>query len=67
VLLIDGTAGGVWHQRRSGSRIDITVEPLEPLDAAQRRALDAQVERVGEILEARPRLEIGTVTVGPHA
>nr|BFE79085.1 hypothetical protein GCM10020093_016860 [Planobispora longispora] len=28
VLLVDGVVAGVWHQRRSGRRIDITVEPL---------------------------------------
>ena len=29
VLLVDGVVAGLWHQRRSGRRIDITVEPLE--------------------------------------
>jgi hypothetical protein len=67
VFLIDGAVAGVWHQRRSGPTLDITVEPLVPLNARRRRELDEQVERVGEILEARPRLSIGTVTVGGHA
>jgi hypothetical protein len=67
VLLIDGVAAGVWHQRRSGRRIEIRVEPLEELTAAQRRGLDDQVERVGEILEGVPQLTIGTVTIGAHA
>jgi hypothetical protein len=67
VLLIDGAVAGVWHQRRSGSTLDITVEPLVPLSARRRRELDDQGERVGQILEARPRLAIGTVTVGAHA
>jgi hypothetical protein len=67
VLLIDGVAAGVWHQRRSGRRIEITVEPLGKLTAAQRRELDDQVERVGEILEGKSQLTIGTVTVGAHA
>jgi hypothetical protein len=67
VLLIDGVVAGVWHQRRSGSKIAITVEPLEALSAAQRRALDEQVERVGAILEGTPDLTIGRVTVGAHA
>lgn len=67
VLLVDGRVSGVWHQRRSGSKIDVTVEPLRDLTPAQLRELDEQVERVGEVLEARPRLTIGTVTVGPHA
>lgn len=67
VLLVDGTVGGVWHQRRTGSRIDITVEPLEPLDATRRAALDEQVERVGQVLQGSPRLTIGKVNVGAHA
>jgi hypothetical protein len=67
VLLIDGTVAGVWRQRRSGQRLDITVEPLAELTTAQRHALDEQVERIGEILEGKPRLTLGPVTVGPHA
>jgi DNA glycosylase AlkZ-like len=67
VLLIDGVVAGVWQQRRSGRKLDITVEPLVPLTPAQRRELDEQVERVGAILEGTPRLTIGTVTVGSHA
>lgn len=54
VLLIDGIAGGVWHQRRSGRKVAITVEPFEPLTAQQRRELDAQVQRIGEFLAATP-------------
>ena len=67
MLLVDGVVAGVWHQRRSGRKLDITVEPLEPLTPAQRRELDEQVERVGVILEGTPQLTIGTVTVGSHA
>jgi len=67
VLLIDGVVAGVWHQRHSGRKIAITVEPLETLTAAQRHELGEQVKRVGEILEGTPQLTIGTVTVGAHA
>jgi len=68
VLLIDGTVAGVWRQRRSGQRLDITVEPLAELTTAQRHELDQQVEeRIGQILEGKPRLTLGPVTVGPHA
>jgi hypothetical protein len=67
VVLIDGTVAGVWHQRRSGRKIAVTVEPFGRLSAARRRALEEQVERVGEILEAEPAMSIGPVTVGPHA
>src|SRR5262249_38841570 len=47
VLLVDGVVGGVWHQRRSGQRLDITVEPLRPLTKRQRRELDDEIELVG--------------------
>jgi hypothetical protein len=67
VLLVDGVAAGIWHQRRSGKRLDITVEPFSPLNAGQRRELDAQIEWIGRFLEGTPRLTIGSVTVGPHA
>ncbi len=67
VLLVDGEAAGVWHQRRSGRRIAVTVEPLDRLPAARRRALEGEVERLGEIMEGRAELTVGPVTVGPHA
>jgi hypothetical protein len=67
VLLVDGVAAGVWHQRRSGRRLDFTVEPLVALGARRRRELDEQVERVAAFLEGRPELKIGPVTVGSHA
>lgn len=67
VLLVDGTVAGVWHQRRSGRTLDITVEPFGRLTASQRRELDDQVARVGRVLEGQPRMTIGTVTVGGHA
>jgi hypothetical protein len=67
VMLIDGVSAGLWHQRRSGRHLDITVEPFEPLSQEQRRGLDRQIERIAEFLEGAPRLAIGAVTVGPHA
>lgn len=67
VLLVDGVVGGLWHQRRSGSRVAITVEPFGRLPKARLRELDEQVARVGTILAATPSLTIGDVTVGGHA
>ena len=67
VVLIDGVVRGVWQQRRSGARLAITVEPFGRLTAAQRGAVDDQVARIGEVLEARASWTIGEVTVGPHA
>ena len=45
----------------------LAVEPLNPLTATQRRQLDDQVNRIGEILQGKPELTIGPITVGPHA
>jgi hypothetical protein len=67
VLLIDGMVAGVWHQRRSGRQIEVTVEPLTRLTAGQRRALENEVEHIGEILEGKARLTVGTVKAGGHA
>jgi hypothetical protein len=67
VLLVDGVVGGVWHQKRSGSAVAITVEPLRKLTAAQRRQLSDEIDIVGTVLESKPTLTLGTVTVGAHA
>jgi hypothetical protein len=67
VLLVDGVVGGVWHQRRSGRKLAITVEPLRELTAAQRRQLDEEADLVGAVMEAPATLAVGTVTVGAHA
>jgi hypothetical protein len=66
-LLVDGVVAGLWQQRRTGSRIAITVEPLIPLTVQQRAELDEQAGRVGVILEGNADLTIGPVTAGPHA
>ncbi|GHO56329.1 winged helix DNA-binding domain-containing protein [Ktedonobacter robiniae] len=67
VLLINGIVAGVWHQRRSGRWLDITVEPFDQLTATQRHELDGQVERMGAFLNAQPRLTLGPVIAGAHA
>jgi hypothetical protein len=67
VLVVDGVVVGIWHQKRSGRKAALTVEPFRRLTAAERRGLDAQVERIGEIQEAAATLTIGTVSAGPHA
>jgi hypothetical protein len=66
VLLVDGVVAGVWHQRRSGRRLAVTVEPFGRLTARQRAELDDRLTRIGEILEATPDLTIGPVAAGAH-
>lgn len=67
LLIVDGVVGGLWHQRRSGHKLDVTVESLVRLTAAQRDELEHRVARIGEILQAKPQLTFAPVTVGGHA
>jgi hypothetical protein len=67
VMLIDGVVKGVWHQRRSGQKLGITVEPLGELTSSQRRQLQDEVDLVGYVMGARTTLSIGRVSLGPHA
>jgi winged helix DNA-binding protein len=67
VLLVDGVVGGVWHQRRSGRKLAITVEPLRELTGGQRRQLGDEADLVASVMEAAATLKVGTVTVGAHA
>ena len=67
VLMVDGVVAGVWHQKLSGRRVTVTVEPLGRLTRAQHRQLDERVGRLGEIHGATAELVVGEVSVGPHA
>jgi hypothetical protein len=67
VLLVDGVVGGVWHQRRSGRKLVITVEPLRELTTPQRRQLDDEAGAVAAIMQATATLTVGPVTAGAHA
>jgi Winged helix DNA-binding domain len=66
-LLVDGVVAGIWHQRRSGTRVTITVEPFGELSAVQREAVAEQAARVAAVQEAKAQLVFGKVTSGPHA
>jgi hypothetical protein len=66
VVLTGGTVAGIWHHRRTGRKVALTVEPFTALSRPQLRQLDDEVERVGVILEATPTLTVGTVTAGRH-
>jgi hypothetical protein len=67
VLLMDGVVSGIWHQRRSGKKLFLTVEPFQDLTARQRSELDEQIARVAEFIDAKPEMTIGMVTTGSHA
>jgi DNA glycosylase AlkZ-like len=66
-LIVNGEVAGLWHQKKAGRRLDITVEPLRTLTKRQHARLDEEAGRIAWILDATPNLTIGTVTVGGHA
>lgn len=67
LLLIDGIVAGVWHQRKTGRALHVTVEALRPLNRRRRGLLEAEVDRLAAILGCVPSLTLGEVTVGAHA
>jgi Winged helix DNA-binding domain len=66
LLVIDGMVAGVWQQRRRGRRLDILVEAFQPLSDDQQRELEADVARIGEIVEAESVLSLGAIDARPH-
>lgn len=67
VVLVDGEVAGVWHQRKAGRRVVITVEPLVRVTRRRQAELEEAVERVASLQDLRPELMVGEVTTGPHA
>jgi hypothetical protein len=67
VLVIDGTVQGVWHQRKSGKRVTVTVEAFARLTAARRSEIEQRAERIADIQGLSAAVAFGEVTVGPHA
>lgn len=67
LLLVDGIVAGVWHQKKAGRTLHITVEVIGTLNRRRRKLLEAEVDRLAAILVCRPSLTLGAVTVGPHA
>jgi len=66
VLLIDGVVGGIWHQRKAGRVIEVTVEPFLELTKAQYLAVAEQAERLGQFRDCPCRLTLATVTTRFH-
>lgn len=66
VLLVDGVVAGVWHQRRTGRQVALTVEPFGRLTRDQRRELDEQAQRLGAVQEAQVELTLAAVRAGRH-
>lgn len=66
VLLVDGRVAGVWERRNRGRRVSVRVDPFGTLGRRQLRELEAEVARLGRVLEAEADLELGEVEVRAH-
>jgi hypothetical protein len=67
VVLVDDAVAGVWHGRRSGRSLAVTVELLREVTPGHLLQLGEQVERIGLITGAEASLTMGKVSVGAHA
>lgn len=66
VVLIDGLVGGLWHQRRSGRSIAITVEVFGTLTPRRHTELAAEAARLGEFFGCACTMTLGPVTARSH-
>ncbi len=52
VLLVGGSAVGVWSHERKGARIEVTVTPFDKLRAADKKAIAAEADGLDRFLDA---------------
>ena len=57
-LLVDGIAAATWKTRRSPGRIEVTLEPFAPLDAATLALVGQEVEEIGRFEGREASLEV---------
>lgn len=47
VVLVDGVAAGVWRYKKSGKRLNITVEPFDSFDTAVKAGIESEANDIG--------------------
>lgn len=57
-VLVDGLAAGTWRLVRQEGRLNVIVEPFEPLKGELVRRLEAEVDELGRFLDVEARLEL---------
>lgn len=57
VIVRDGVAIGLWHQRRQGKRLSVRLEPFAAFDDDTRAAIDAELADVARFEGATVKLE----------
>jgi hypothetical protein len=59
-LVIDGRLAGTWRRHPTGESSDVRVAAFRPLPAAERRAIEAAVQRYSEFLRSALTVTIGS-------
>ena len=67
VVLVDGEVAGVWHQRKAGRRVHVTVEPLYRVTQKRISELTEAVDHLAHLQGLRAEVTVGEVSVGAHA
>lgn len=60
VVLIDGTAAGVWKHDRKGGRLEVGVTLFRKISAANRKAVIEEADRLGRFLDAPAEVAFST-------
>lgn len=58
LVLVDGTAAGLWERRKRGRRIELQVRLVRRPAKARLAELECEAERVGAFLGLEPSLEV---------
>ena len=66
VLLVDGVVAGIWHQKKSGRNLAITVEAFRDLTATHREHVNEEAERIAEIVDGHATVTFDDVVVTSH-
>jgi hypothetical protein len=57
-LLVDGVTAGLWERKKRGRRIELQVAPRKRPARAQRAALEAEAQRIGDFVGLEPDLTV---------
>jgi hypothetical protein len=60
LVLVDGSAAGLWERRRRGKRLELDVQLVRRMQKSDRSELEHEVERIGAFLGLEPVLSVAS-------
>ena len=57
-VTIDGVAAGLWHRKKRGKKIELSVRPVAKPTRSQRAELERETRRIGTFLGLEPALTL---------